>query len=156
MRTQTIWSAWVRKHRHTQLYASLHYIDAVRSRTKPEHSCLQLDLERNQSTAALSKQKRNSLVAILQSALILWDLSVWGGEGVASSMRLIQHLVWRSIFVVVFCLLNTESDLVYLELSLASGPRVQSIFSKLHKALFQLVLGTSDFIFYLYWGNVYQ
>ena len=50
--------------------------------------------------------------------------------------------------VVVFCLLiNTESDLVYPELPLASGTRVQSISSKSHKALFQPVLGTTDFIF---------
>ena len=49
-------------------------------------------------------------------------------------------------FLFFGCLLiNTESDLVYPELPLASGPRVQSISSELHKALFQPVLGTLIF-----------
>ena len=89
------------RYTHTQLYASLPHIDLVISRTKGDHSCF-IQTEMQQS------------MAILQSALILWDLSIWGGDGRGSL------------------------------LALASGPRVQSISSKSHKALFQPVLGTSD------------
>ena len=55
-RIQTIWSAWVwttkHTHTHTRLSASLRQV------------LTQLDLERKRSTAALSKQKWKSLVAV--------------------------------------------------------------------------------------------
>jgi len=42
-------------HRHTQLYASLRHIDAVRSRTKPEHSCfIQTEMKQSSSYLAVS------------------------------------------------------------------------------------------------------
>ena len=43
----------------------------------------------------------------------------------------------RFVVVVVCLLINTESDPVYPELPLASWTRVQSISSKLHKALLE-------------------
>ena len=93
-RIQTIWSAWAtkHKHKHTRLCASLRQV------------LTQLDLERKRSTAALSKQKWNSLV-LTRSYLAVSTHTLGpvhlrrGGEGVASSTRHVRHLVWLTFFL---------------------------------------------------------
>ena len=57
------------KQNKQQLYIWLRHTDAFRSRMKAER-------DKSFSTAALSRQKRNGPIAILYSALILWDLSI--------------------------------------------------------------------------------
>ena len=95
---------------HTRLHTLLHHIDTVGYRMKVDHSCLiWTEIRRSCS--------RHS--------------SIWGGEGVASSM-------WRVRCLVVLCFFlladGTKSDQIYLELPLASGSRVQSISSKSQSA----------------------
>ena len=81
-----------KQNKQQQLYASLCHTDAARTRTKAEwgeivqHSCF------------LQAEKKWSGRAILLSAFILSDLSIWGGGGGGgtSSMRQVQLLVLLS------------------------------------------------------------
>ena len=70
------------------LHYSLHHTDAVWSRMKVEQ-------DKSFSTAALwfIQTEKKGLVAVLQSALILWDLSIWGG-GVGALLACHTYGFW--------------------------------------------------------------
>ena len=87
---------------------------------------------------------------IMQSALVLWDLSIWVVGGVSGRVLAVKRLTFNVMHIAsgvtvsihhFALLINTRISLVYLELPLASEPR--GISSKSCKALsfsrFQLV-----------------
>ena len=136
------------KQNKQQLYASLRHIDAVRSRTKAERV-------KSFSTAALSKQKWNGPVAILSSALLLWDLSIWrgcsgvgGGQGGRSLLVCDTYGFWCDrVFMVLFADHHQKRSCLSRASTCFWTHWTQQV---TQSAQFQPVLGTGDFIFHRY------
>ena len=141
-----------KQNKQQQLYALLN-TDAVQSRTKVEQG-------KSFSTAALSKQKWNSPVAILQSALILLNLSIWGGGRWGWGVSLLACDTcgcWRGwVFMVLLADQHQKRSCLAGASTCFWTQCTEYLQQVTQSAQFQPVLGTSNFTFHRCWGNIYQ